>query len=65
MKITRLTTYWTADQADTVVAFLDELRDLLWETYGEQIIEMHRNTTPGTESDAGHSEPAFDDKIDF
>ena len=29
MKITRLTTYWTADEADTAISLLDELRDRL------------------------------------
>jgi len=65
MKIARLKTYWTVDEADTVIAFLDHLRDLLWETYGDQIIEMHRSATPVTESDADQLEPAFDDPIDF
>ena len=42
MKITRLTTHWQAEQADTVIRFLDEIRTLLCETYGDQISEMHR-----------------------
>ena len=65
MRITRLTTYWTADQADTVVAFLDELRDMLWETYGDQIIEMRRSALANTESNAEQTAPALDDTIDF
>ena len=40
MTTTRLVTYWNAADAYTVIQFLDELRDLLWDTYGEQIIEM-------------------------
>jgi len=65
MKITRLTTYWTADEADTIVAFLDELRDTLWETYAEQIIEMRRNAIMRTETNTNQGELAFDDDIDF
>ena len=66
MKITRLTTYWTAEEADTVMAFLDELRDTLWECYGEQIIDMRRNALARTEGDPGQTELAFDDDdIDF
>lgn len=61
MKITRLTTYWTAGEADTVVAFLDELRDTLWECYGEQIIEMRRNALTTTEPDTLQVELLFDD----
>jgi hypothetical protein len=40
MKITRLPTWWTAEEADTVITFLDDLRDSLLDQYGEQIIEM-------------------------
>ena len=61
MKITRLTTYWTADEADSVMAFLDELRDTLWECYGEQITEMRRNALTGTERDTRQAELLFDD----
>lgn len=43
MKITRLATYWTADDAHLVISFLDELRDLLWEAYGSDICEAQRN----------------------
>jgi hypothetical protein len=61
MKITRLTTYWSADEADTVVAFLDELRDTLWESYGDQITEMRRNTLTTRERDTRQAELLFDD----
>lgn len=61
MKITRLTTHWTADEADTVMAFLDELRDTLWECYGEQIIDMRRNALTNTERDTRQAELLFDD----
>jgi len=37
MKITRLRTYWSADDAYLVISFLDELRDQLWESYGDDI----------------------------
>ena len=42
MKTNLLRTYWTADDAYLVIGFLDELRDLLWATYGEEIIDLHR-----------------------
>lgn len=40
MKVTRIHTWWTADQADAVIGFIDELREQLCATYGDQIIEM-------------------------
>lgn len=39
MKVSKLTTYWSADQAYDMLSLLDELRDVLWETYGDEIIE--------------------------
>lgn len=65
MRITRLTTYWTADEADTVIALLDELRDRLWETYGDQIIVLRRNAMPRCDSTTDQTELPFNDDIDF
>lgn len=65
MKITRLTTYWTADEADTAISLLDELRDRLWDTYGDQIIELRRNTMPRCDCNTDQTELPFDDDIDF
>lgn len=42
MRFTQLTTYWNADDANTVIEFLDELREVLWATYGDEIIEMRQ-----------------------
>ena len=65
MKVTRLTTYWTLDEAATVIDFLDMLRDALWETYGEQITEMHREACDNRIQDINQREPEFDDDIPF
>lgn len=51
MKITRLPTWWTAEEADTVVAFLDDLRDSLLEQYGEQIIAMRMAEDTGADDE--------------
>lgn len=65
MTSTRVTTYWNADEADTVVAFLDELRDMLWESCGDQITEMRRAALVTAEPDADQTAPVFDDTIDL
>ena len=65
MKVTRLTTYWTIDEAATAIEFLDILRDALWETYGEQITEMHREAYDNRFQDINQSELGFDDDIPF
>ncbi len=42
---TRITTYWSTEEAYTALTFLDELREQLWQTYGEQITEMMQSAT--------------------
>jgi hypothetical protein len=64
MKITQLRTYWDAGDANIVLAFLDELREVLLATYGDEIIEMHRNTDEDS-TQYGQTELPFDDRIEF
>ena len=65
MNVTRLTTYWSIDEAATVIEFLDILRDALWETYGEQITDMHREAYDNRFQDINQCELGFDDDIPF
>jgi len=65
MKVTRLTTYWTLAEAATAIDFLDILRDVLWETYGEQITRMHREAYDNGIQDINQCELGFDDDIPF
>ena len=65
MNVTRLTTYWSIDEAATAIDFLDRLRDALWETYGEQIIKMHREAYDDHIQDINQCELGFDDDIPF
>jgi hypothetical protein len=39
--ITPLITHYSTEQAVELIALLDTLRDALWNTYGEQIKQMH------------------------
>lgn len=64
MSVTRLTTHWSAEEAYTVIAFLDELRDQLWETYGDRINEMFLAEVKHRTDDR-QCEIPFDDDIDF
>jgi hypothetical protein len=41
MKTLKITTHWTADQADCVYQLLGELRSELWEHYGDEIVKMY------------------------
>ncbi len=42
MKILRIPTYWTPEEADCVYQLLDELRSAVWHSYGEEITAMHK-----------------------
>ncbi len=63
MNVTHLRTYWTTDEAATAIDFLDNLRDVLWETYGEQIIQMQREVHDEQFRELNQGEFMFDDDI--
>jgi hypothetical protein len=65
MKITPLHTYWTAEEAHTVIAFLEVLRDQLWEIYSDTVIDMLRETSANTTHHEDQVEFEFDDDIEF
>lgn len=45
LSITRLATHWDAGEAYTVLAFLDQLREELWQTHGDAVTAMLRKAT--------------------
>ena len=42
MKTIKITTHWTTEQADDIYALLDDLKSAIWQSYGEDIVNMHR-----------------------
>jgi hypothetical protein len=64
LSITRLPTHWDAAEAYTVIAFIDLLRDQLWETYGDEITAMMQAADQST-GDECQIALAFDDDLDF
>ena len=42
MRVPRLYLHWTPLEAESVIDFLDHLRDQLVKSYGTQIAEVHR-----------------------
>ena len=65
MKIMKLPAYWDAADEQLVIGFLDDLRDLLVATYGDEIIEMHRRMAQSNTLDEGQAELPFNDPIGF
>jgi len=45
MKITRLHSHWSAEEAHTVIEFLEVLRKQLWENYGDAVVDMLREAS--------------------
>ena len=65
MKIARVHTHWTAEEAHTVIEFLDVLRDELWHSYGDSVVDMLRQASV---NEACHDDQVpfeFDDDINF
>jgi len=65
MKITRLHTHWSAEEAHSVIEFLEVLRDQLWEIYGDTVVEMLREASANEAWQEAQVEIEFDDEIKF
>ena len=42
MKTLKITMHWTPEEADCIYQFLDDLKQALWQCYGEDIVQMHK-----------------------
>ena len=42
MKKSLLTTHWSPEEADSILLFLDELRDVLLANYRDDIVDYYR-----------------------
>jgi hypothetical protein len=65
MKVIKLTVYWDAADAQLVIDFIDELRGLLVDTYGDEIVEMHRQLVRDNTLDEGQTDLPFNDPAEF
>ena len=65
MKVIKLTVYWDAADAQLIISFIDELRDLLVDTYGDEIVDMHRQLVQNNTRDEGQTDLPFNDPIEF
>ena len=64
-KVMRVNTWWSAEEACTALAFLDELRDQIWHTHGEQITAYRLAELDAENSDQDQGRLDLDDPIDF
>ncbi len=42
MKILKMTTHWTAEEADCMFRLLDEFQSAIWESYGDEIERLYQ-----------------------
>ena len=65
MKIIKLTTYWSASEADVVLNFLDELREAIRLIYQDDIAELYESMAEEHIAKEKQCEIDFDDELDF
>ena len=65
MKVIKLTVYWDAADAQLIISFIDEIRDLLVDTYGDEIVEMHRQRVQNKPLDEGQTDLPCNDPVEF
>ena len=63
MKILKITTYWSAEEAEGIYQLLDELKDAIWQSYGENILKMHK--TMQLEKQDGDEHEDFNNETPF
>ena len=61
MKILKITTHWTAEEADCIYQLLGDLQSVIWQNYGEDIQRMHERIR----EEQLETEGAFFDEIPF
>ena len=42
MKILKIATHWTPEEADCIFTFLEELQSMIWEIYGEDLAQIYQ-----------------------
>ena len=42
MKILKMTTHWSTEEADCIIRLLDEFQSAIWESYGKDIERLYQ-----------------------
>ena len=65
MKILKITTHWTPEEADCIFSFLDELQSMIWENYGDDLAQMYQQMGEQQQIMEPEAEDMFNDEIPF
>ena len=63
MKTLKITTHWTPEEADCIDQFLADFKAALWQSYGEDIVQMHQ--TIHAQQQARYEKKASDAELLF
>lgn len=63
MKVLKITTHWSAEEADCIYQLLDEFKAVIWDQYGEDIVAMHKAIQLEQQENEGGRE--FKDDLPF
>ena len=64
-KVIRINTWWSAEEACTALAFLDELRDQLWHTHGKQITAYRLAELDAQNNEQDQGQLDLEEPLDF
>ena len=65
MKVIKLNVYRDAADAQLIISFIDELRDLRVDTQGDEIVDLHRRLVQDNTQDEGQTDLPFNDPVEF
>ena len=65
MKILKITTHWTTEEADCIFSFLDELQSMIWENYGNDLAPMYQQMGEEQQIIELEVEETLNDEIPF
>lgn len=65
MRFMQLKFHWSPAEAHAMLSLLDELRDAIWQTYGEDIMAYCRQEHLHSTDELDHSSVSDDDVIPF
>lgn len=65
MRFMHLKSHWSPEDAHSMLSLLDELRDAIWQAYGDEIIEHCRQQQSKPPDDIEYSFECDDDIVPF
>ena len=65
MRFMHLKSHWSPEDAHTMLSLLDELRDAIWQAYGDDIMAHCRQEQSHSTDELDHSNASDDDIIPF